>query len=180
MCAILPLEGENLSYVRLKFSSLTKRRALIDTGSCANALPQNLFDELEKQNPNGITLETPSFTSVRMASGQKIVIDKQAKISFSIGPHFFTDSFLILPTMNSVILGNPFFKKFNITIDPTNNLLQLPDLTVQLNEISAKRGKKRTLTTKIKRIPILLTKKVILAHNRKNSLNVNWMTNMLT
>ena len=163
MCAILPLEGENLSYVRLKFSSLPKRRALIDTGSCANALPQNLFDELEKQNPNGITLETPSFTSVRMASGQKIVIDKQAKISFSIGPHFFTDSFLILPTMNSVILGNPFFKKFHITIDPTNNLLQLPDLTVQLNEISAKRGKKRTLTTKIKRIPILLTKKVHLS-----------------
>ena len=163
MCAILPLEGENLSYVRLKFSSLTKRRALIDTGSCANALPQNLFDELEKQNPNGIILETPSFTSVRMASGQKIVIDKQAKISFSIGPHFFTDSFLILPTMNSVILGNTFFKKFHITIDPTNNLLKLPDLTVQLNEISAKRGKKRTLTTKIKRIPILLTNKVHLS-----------------
>ena len=82
MCAILPLEGENLSYVRLKFSSLTKRRALIDTGSCANALPQNLFDELEKQNPNGIILETPSFTSVRMASGQKIVIDKQEKFRF--------------------------------------------------------------------------------------------------
>ena len=163
MCAILPLEGENLSYVRLKFSSLTKRRALIDTGSCANALLQNLFDELEKQNPNGIILETPSFTSVRMASGQKIVIDKQAKISFSIGPHFFTDSFLILPTMNSVILGNPFFKKFHITIDPTNNLLKLPDLTVQLNEISAKRCKKRTLTTKIKRIPILLTNKVHLS-----------------
>ena len=62
--------------------------------------------------------------------------------------------------MNSVILGNPFFKKFHITIDPTNNLLKLPDLTVQLNEVSAKRGAKRTLTTKIKRIPILLKKKV--------------------
>ena len=37
--------------------------------------------------------------------------------------------------MNSVILGNPFFKKHNITIDPRNNLLQLPDLTVQLNRI---------------------------------------------
>ena len=65
--------------------------------------------------------------------------------------------------MNSVVLENTFFKTFHITIDPTNNLLQLPDLTVQLNEISAKRGKKRTLTTKIKRIPILLTKKVHLS-----------------
>ena len=180
MCAILPLEGENLSYVRLKFLSLTKRTALIDTGSCANALLQNLFDELEKQNPNGITLETPSLTSVRTSTGQKTVIDKQAKISFSIGRHFFTDSFLILPTMNSVILGNLFFKKFHITIDHTNNLLQLPDLTVQLNEISAKRGKKHTLTTKIKRIPILLTRKVQLRPQSQNSSNVNQMTNMLT
>ena len=37
--------------------------------------------------------------------------------------------------MNSVVLGNPFFKKHNITIDPKNNLLQLPNLTVQLNKI---------------------------------------------
>ena len=83
-CAVLPLEGDNLSYVRSKFSSFTKRRALMDNGSCANALPQNLFDELEKQNPNCITLETPSFTSVRMASGQKISIEKQSKISFTL------------------------------------------------------------------------------------------------
>ena len=82
LCAIFPSKGENLSYVRPKFSSITKRRALIDTGSCANALPQSLFDDLEKQNPNGITLETPSFTSVRMASGQKIVIDKQAFVFY--------------------------------------------------------------------------------------------------
>ena len=46
-----------------------------------------------------------------MASGQGVPVEKQAKISFQIGPHQFQDSFLILPTMNSVILGNPFFEK---------------------------------------------------------------------
>ena len=70
-----------------------------------------------------------------MASGQRVPVDKQAKIKVQIGPHYFQGSFLFLPTMNSVILGNPFFKKHNITIDPRNNLLQLPDLTVQLNRI---------------------------------------------
>ena len=45
-----------------------------------------------------------------MASGQRVPVDKQAKISFQIEPHYFQDSFLILPTKNSVILGNPFFK----------------------------------------------------------------------
>ena len=74
-----------------------------------------------------------------MASGQRVPVDKQAKISFQIGPLFFEDSFLILPTMNSVILGDPFFKKHNITTDPKNNLFQLPDLTVQLNQICLRR-----------------------------------------
>ena len=111
MCAVLPLEGENLSYVRLKVSNQSKRRALIDTGACANALPESLFIDLSLTNPKSLTLEKPFFNSVRMASGQRIPVDKRAKISFQIGPHYFQDSFLILPTMNSVNLGNPFFKK---------------------------------------------------------------------
>ena len=45
--------------------------------------------------------------------------------------------------MNSVTLGNPLFKKHNVTIGPKNNLLQLPDLTVQLNQILPEKGKKR-------------------------------------
>ena len=78
-----------------------------------------------------------------MVSGQRVAVDKQAKISFQIGPHFFQNNCLILPVMNSVILGNPFLKKHNIIIDPRNNLLQLPDLTVQLNRILPEKGKKR-------------------------------------
>ena len=46
-----------------------------------------------------------------MASGQRVPVDKQAKISFQIVPHYFQVSFLILPTMNSILLGNSFFKK---------------------------------------------------------------------
>ena len=110
MCAVLPLEGENLLYVRLKFNSDFKRRALIDTGSCANALPESNFLELQTNMPNQIVMEELSFTSVRMAAGQKVTIKKQAKISFKIGIHTFQDSFLILPTMNSAIHGIPFLK----------------------------------------------------------------------
>ena len=146
VCAVLPLEGENLLYVRLKFNSDLKRRALIDTGSCANALPESIFLELQTNIPNQIVMEEPSFTSVRMASGQKVTIKKQAKIEFKIGIHTFQDSFLILPTMNSAILGNPFFKKHNIKIDPRHNLLHLPDLTVQLNQILPEQGQKSKYT----------------------------------
>ena len=160
VCAVLPLEGKNLLYVRLKFNSDLKRRALIDTGSCANALPESIFLELQTNIPNQIVMEEPFFTSVRMASGQKVTIKKQAKISFKIGIHTFQDSFLILPTMNSAILGNPFFKKYNITIDPRHNLLHLPDLTVQLNQILPEKGQKSKFTKKLPKLPLLLQKKV--------------------
>ena len=62
--------------------------------------------------------------------------------------------------MKSDILGNLFFfKKHNITIDPKNNLLQLPDLTVQLNQILPVKGKKRCPKI-LPKILLILTKKV--------------------
>ena len=93
MCAVLPLQGENLSYVRLKFSSQIKRRALIDTGSCAIALPESFFNDLNLTKPKSLTFQKPFFNSIRMASVQRVPVDKQAKISFQIGPHCFQDSF---------------------------------------------------------------------------------------
>ena len=61
-----------------------------------------------------------------MVFDQRFPVDKHAKISFEIGLQYFQDCFLFLPTMNSVLLGNSFVKKHNITIDPKNKLLQLP------------------------------------------------------
>ena len=111
MYAVPPLEGENLSLVSLNFFNQIKRRALMDTGSCANASAESLFKDLNLNNPNFSTLEKPAVNSVRMASGQRVPIAKSAKFSVQIGPHFFHESFLILPTMNGVFLGIPFFQK---------------------------------------------------------------------
>ena len=52
-----------------------------------------------------------------------------------------------------------FYKKPNFTIDPKNNLLQLPDLTVQLNQFLPEKGIKR-YTKKLPKIHLTLTKKV--------------------
>ena len=163
MCAVLPLEGENLSFVSSTFSGKIKRRAVIDTGFCAIALPESFFNDINLTSPLSLTLEKPFFNSVRGISGQRVPVDKQAKISFQIGPHHFHDSFSFLQTMNSVILGNPFFRKHNIKIDPKNNLLQLPDLTVQLNQTLSEKGKKRYYTKKLPKFCLILTKKVQIA-----------------
>ena len=123
MCAVIPLEGENLSYFRLKFSNEIKQRASIDTGSCANALSESLKNDFNSTSPKSFTLEKPFINSDKTASGQSILMDKQAKNSFYVRPRYFQHSFSIVPTIISAILGNPFFKKHNITIDPENNLL---------------------------------------------------------
>ena len=162
MSAVLPIDRKNPVYVHLKFSNHFKRRALIDTGSCAIALPEYLFNDFSLTNSTSLTLQKLLFNSVRMASGQKVPIDKQTKTAFQIGPHYFQDSFLILPTMNSVILGNGSFKKHYITNDPKHNLLNLPDSTVQLNQILPEKGEKR-FTKKLPKVLLILTKEVPIA-----------------
>ena len=61
--------------------------------------------------------------------------------------------------MNSVSLGNPFFIKHKITVDIKNNLLQLPDLTVELNQVLPEKSKKQ-YTKNSPKIHLTLPKKV--------------------
>ena len=75
------------------------------------------------------------FWNVKVASGQTVKVLAQVDVKFKVNDHNFQDSLLILPSLNSVVLGNPFFKKFNIEISPGENLLKLPEMTYQLNEI---------------------------------------------
>ena len=159
MCAILPLEGKNLSYVRLKFSSQNKWRALIDTGSCADALPECLFIDLNWTNSKSLTWGKASFIFVRTASGQNVPIDKRARTSSPIGPHHFHDLLLVLRTLNGVILGNPFFIKHNFKIFRKNNLLQLRSLSVILNRVLPKQGKNLIRRKKLPKTPPILTQK---------------------
>ena len=75
-------------------------------------------------------------------------VDNQVHLTFCIGIHSFTDSFLMPPKMSSVTLGNSFFKKQHITVDPKNNLLKQPDFSVQLNVMKPDAGKKRQFVKK--------------------------------
>ena len=105
-----------------------------------------------------IELETPDYKEVKLASGSPVQINQQAKIEFMLGNFKFTDSFLVLPKMNNIILGNQFFKKHSIDISPSNNLLKLPEMTYHLNEIKPKNGPTKILK-KLKKFPIFLSKK---------------------
>ena len=59
----------------------------------------------------------------------------QIELTFSIAQHSFKETFLVLPSKNSNILGNSFFKNNSIELYPKENLMKLPDITLQLNEV---------------------------------------------
>ena len=106
VCATIPLDGDKLSYVKLRFSPSIRRRALIDTGACANALPESMLRDIENDNQaENIKFQSPEYTKVKMASGQVQRVNQQAEITFQIGNHVFTDTFLVPPTMNMCHIG---------------------------------------------------------------------------
>ena len=122
LCTTIPLEGEYLSDVHVLFDGKIRRRALIGTGSCANAIPQVLLENLQTQNAKLEIIE-PVFKNVKLASGSPGSVSHAVRIHFEIAKHKISDDFIVLPTINTVIFGNPFFKKNSIWICPPNNLL---------------------------------------------------------
>ena len=81
MCAVLSVE-KNLSSVELDWSAHFERRGVIDIGSGAIASPENFFNELDIKNANLISVEKLIFNLVRVASGEQVPSDKQAKNTF--------------------------------------------------------------------------------------------------
>ena len=112
---LISAEGEYLMNLPLKFENDVRRKALNDTGACANAMPADFYEKFKAQCPNSISeLQQASLLNVKVASGRTIRVVAQVDVKFKINEHLFDDVFLILPSIKSVLLGNPFFKKYNI------------------------------------------------------------------
>ena len=81
-----------------------------------------------------------------------------AKINFNA--HICPDSFPILPSGNSAVIGNNFFEKHNIAIIPGEHLLKVPDITYQLIKINI--TKKRRRKFQKSRYPLYLHQKTFI------------------
>ena len=65
-----------LTYVKIKFNNGISRRALIDTGACANVISNRLLQEITETDKNAVKLKQPDCNSVKMAGGQLARIEK--------------------------------------------------------------------------------------------------------
>ena len=159
MNAVIPLDGENLMYLPLKFENDVKGKALIDTGACANAMPGDFYKKLRETSPNSLSdLKPASFLSVKVASGRNVKVLGEIDIQFKINEHKFEGTFLILPSMNSVVLGNPFFRKYSFEISAGDNILKLPEMTYELNEIKTPSEGRKMIPKR--RYPVVMNQKV--------------------
>ena len=157
------MNGLTLSYVKLRFSTQISFKALIDTVACAKVIPKRTFHELRQNRDieKLLHIENTTLSTVKMASGQLVSTDTEVSVPFRLGNQCFNEKFLVLKSANSLILGNPFFKKHNIQICPKNNLLQFPDMMIQVNSIKETEHENKK-TKKLTKIPVLLSKKYIL------------------
>ena len=115
MNAVISLEGENMIIVPLKFDNDVKRKALFDTAACANAMPANTYEKLRAALPNSLSdLKQAAFLNVKVASVRNVKVLRQIDVQFKLIERKFEDTFLILPSMISVVLDNPFFRKYSV------------------------------------------------------------------
>ena len=70
MNAVIPLEGENLMHLPLKFDNGFKRKALIDTRACANAMPAPFYEKPREASPNSLShLKQAVFFKCQSSTG---------------------------------------------------------------------------------------------------------------
>ena len=131
-----------------------QRRALVDTGACANVILKQTFDDLkdEKSLYRPLKIIESKLTRVRMAGGRLVPIETEVTIEFRLADMTFVESFLVLHAANSIILGNPFYKKHHFHICAKYNLLHFPDLTLQINEIKPPNEPRRI--NRVKKFPL--------------------------
>ena len=147
-------------YIPLKFENKLRRRALIDTRHVQTQCQRTFIKKVTEESLNSISeLQQVSFLNVKVASGRTVKVLVQVDVKFKVNDHNFQDSFLILPSMNRVVFGNPFFKNYDIEISPGKNFWKLPEMTYQLNEIRKPKEEKRKFPKS--RYPVFLYQRTI-------------------
>ena len=66
----------------------------------------------------------------KFAAGQLIPVRGQIQLEYSIAKHSSREHFVVIPSTNSIILGNLFFKNNSIELYPKENRMKLQYLTL--------------------------------------------------
>ena len=132
-------------------------------------MPLSIFHRLQKESPHCISKFNPEQSSIKVANGSLVPTFGTFQATFTIANERFSDTFLVLKTMNQTILGLPFFEKNDISIHPKSRTLKLPNLTLQLTERFHNNGKISAVTSK--KNHFLRNSKSIICHKPEHKRN---------
>ena len=93
---------------------------------------------------NTVSMKKETLSLSKTASGNRTEINTEIRPSLSFRGHDFSDTFLGLPEKN-IYLGNSFFRRFEIAISSEENIMKLPHITLQLNEIRCSSGRTKKI-----------------------------------
>ena len=74
-------------------------------------MPLSIFHRLQKESRHCISKYNPEQSSIKVANGSLVPTFATFQATFTITNEKFSDTFLLLETMNQTILGLPVFEK---------------------------------------------------------------------
>ena len=110
-------------------------------------MPIATFQKLQRLCPKSISNYNPETSTVKVANGASVTTHGTFR-AFKIAGETFSETFLLMQTMNQTILGLSFFENNDNSIQPRTRTLKLPNMTLQLTERINKDGKVSSLTPK--------------------------------
>ena len=115
-----------------------KNHALLDTGAIQSAMSEAELRKITTAHPEAILQELhpppPNF-KIQIANGNLVPVRKQVLLRFYTAGKVFEETFLILPTMGTILIGMSFFEKYSVNLDIKNHLVHFPNhmMSMQLD-----------------------------------------------
>ena len=125
-------------HVYIDFDSLFLE-AVLDTDAFSSAMSLIKFEKIRSQCPHLVKSQIEIITKrVKMADATSVSISVRCSLIISIGGQTFQESFLVLPQLNSTLLGMHFFKNHETVFHPSKGLLYLHYYNFTLSQKNTK------------------------------------------
>ena len=118
---------DKMLYVPLQFDKY-ENHALLDTGAIQSAMSEAELRKITTAHPEAILQELPPLNfKFQIANGNLVPVRKQVLLRFYVAGKVFEETFLILPTMGTILIGMSFFEKYSVNLDIKNHLVHFPN-----------------------------------------------------
>ena len=89
-------------------------------------------------------LAPPPNFKIQIANGNLVPVRKQVLLRFYVAGKVFEETFLILPTMGTILIGMSFFEKYSVNLDIKNHLVHFPNHMMSMQVRQQKNNKFKT------------------------------------